>query len=335
MNLKAKPIYHFNPTVVTPEITEGMESIQEKWLAKHSCESTIILYHYTTLEGLRGILENRSIRCGHITSFNDPLEFQYGKSLVLKILSSLLKKQHEPEIKMFLQGLTRDIGSFEVLYHAYVACFCESDDLLSQWRGYGASGGGYNIGLSFDNQTMFCHDDQDFEDESHVILRKVIYDENEQIDLVNEVVKELVESAVKGLNGFKKRGGLPEAWASMASMQSINILHDIVLSLKKPAFEEEAEWRLIKTRKAQHMPELVNFRECKGMLVAFLNTYIFTREKNDLQFPLRTIRFGPMLDINGTKSALELLVHNVASMNNIIKIQPGQVGIFKPTYSLR
>lgn len=335
MKLQAKPIYHLNPRIVTPEISQALESIQKKWLAYHSPDSSIILYHYTTLEGLKGILTNRSIWCSHMRSFNDPLEFQYGKSLVVQELNNVLKNQQEREIKLFIQGLVRDIGTFEVLYHAYAACFCESDNLLSQWRGYSSSGGGYNIGITFENETMFCHDYENIEGKSHVILRKIIYDEKEQKDLINDVIKELVEGALRGLTGFRKRGGIPDAWASMASMQAVNILYDIVFSLKNPAFKEEAEWRLIKTRKTNHKPYLVNFRERDGILIPYLNTYIFTPEKDDLRFPLRTIRFGPMLDVIGTKPFLELLVHKVASMNNKITIQAYSVGILKPGYSLR
>ena len=339
MNYSAKPIYHLNPAVYTPQITQGLKSIQKRWLALHERDSSFILNHYTSSKGLRGILKSRSIWCSHISSFNDPAEFKYGKSLVVNELQSALEYSHVHEIKLFLQKLIKDIETFELIYDVYIACFCESDNLLSQWRGYGASGGGYNIGISlFDNDIKFHHDYEninDIEQESHVILRKIIYNEKEQIELIRKIVTVLIKSASKGLAEFKNRDNLPEAWPNMASMQSVNILYDIFLSLKNPAFEEEAEWRLIKTIKKGYKPQLVNFREPFGKLISYLNTYIFTRENDNLQFPLRKIRFGPMLDKITTQHTLELLVENSASSADIIKINVADITIESGGFVLR
>ena len=235
--------------------------------------------------------------------------------------------------------MKNDVETFELIYDAYIACFCESDNLLSQWRGYGESGGGYNIGIFlFDNGIKFHHDYDninDIEQESHVILRKIIYKEKEQLELIKKVVQVLIKSASKGLNEFKRRDNLPEVWSNMASMQSVNILYDIFLSFKNPAFEEEAEWRLIKTIRKGIKPQLVHFREPSGELISYLNTHIFTRENDNLQFPLRKIRFGPKLDKVITQHTLKLLVENLASSGSIIKINAADIGIESAGFVLR
>ena len=339
MHSNAKPIYHLNPAVYTDQITHGLKSIENDWLPLHERDSSVILYHYTTSEGLRGILANRSIWCSHISSFNDPTEFQYGKSLVIKELQSELKNQHKHEIGLFLKNLIKDIESFEIMYDIYIACFCESDNLLSQWKGYGATGSGYNIGIAFfDNDIKFCHDYEkinDVEQDSHVILRKIIYKENEQIELIKQVVRVLIESASRGLEKYKERDNLPAAWSNMASMQSVNILYDIALSLKNPAFEEEDEWRLIKTIGVRQKPELVNFRERNSKLVSYLNTHIFKRENQYLKFPLQKIRFGPMLDENITQHTLGQLVNNLAFSSSVIKINETDISIESAGFTLR
>jgi hypothetical protein len=47
--------------------------------------------------------------------------------------------------------LTRTLQSVDVLSKhgagAFMACFCENGDLLSQWRGYGSLGGGFSLGF--------------------------------------------------------------------------------------------------------------------------------------------------------------------------------------------
>lgn len=339
MSYDAKPIYHLDPAVFTPQITQGLQTIQNEWLPLHERDSSVILYHYTTSEGLKGILTNRSIWCSHISSFNDPTEFQYGKSLVMNEVNNALENQHEHEIELFLKNLIKDIESFEIIYNIYVACFCESDSLLSQWIGYGGSGGGYNIGIAFfDNDTKFCHDYEyihDINQDSHVILRKIIYKEKEQTKLIKKVVQVLIESASKALAEFNKRDNLPDAWPNVASKQSVNILYDIALSLKNPAFEEEAEWRLIKTIDVERKPNLDKIREQNGKSISYLDTHIFTRENDHLRFPLRNIRFGPTLDEEITEPKLRLLVNNLASNASIIKINAADIGIKSAGFALR
>jgi hypothetical protein len=39
------------------------------------------------------------------------------------------------------------LDAFETQGGAYISCFCKNGDLLSQWRGYGATGGGYALGF--------------------------------------------------------------------------------------------------------------------------------------------------------------------------------------------
>lgn len=58
----------------------------------HSSKVPLTLFHYTTLEGLKGILHNRSIWCSHISTLNDPLEIQYGKRVVLDKLNVFFGK---------------------------------------------------------------------------------------------------------------------------------------------------------------------------------------------------------------------------------------------------
>ena len=48
----------------------------------------MILYHYTTAEGLRGIIEDKAIWASDYRFLNDATEFEYGMSLFDKIFVS-------------------------------------------------------------------------------------------------------------------------------------------------------------------------------------------------------------------------------------------------------
>lgn len=53
-----------------------MDSFLPVWLKKHKPSEDSRFFHYTTLSGLRGILNHRALWCGHISTFNDPLEIK-------------------------------------------------------------------------------------------------------------------------------------------------------------------------------------------------------------------------------------------------------------------
>jgi hypothetical protein len=67
----------------------------------------------------------------------------------------------------------------------YLVCFCKSGDLLSQWRGYGTSGG-YALGLNDDALAGLSKD--------RVMLVSVSYDEAEQ----KEKLAPLAFASVRG-----------------------------------------------------------------------------------------------------------------------------------------
>ena len=75
---------------------------------------------------------------------------------------------------------------FKNIGDVYIACFCEEGDLLSQWRGYAASGGGYALGLG---GPLIARD----EASSKVILRKVIYDPKKQRKVLEDWLDALLD----------------------------------------------------------------------------------------------------------------------------------------------
>ncbi len=336
MSYDAKPIIFYKPAMSTPQIKAAMDSFFKYWLPKHSYSEDLKLYHYTTLEGLKGIINSRSIRFTHTSTLNDPSELKYGKQLILDILSDTINNENEDNIKNLLKDLSTFINVFDTIsYQTYVACFCKSENLLSQWRSYAAQGGGYNLGLRFQSSTKFYHALDDSEKESYIILRKMIYDIDEQRELVSNYISSIVTSSSDAIKYFREHGGVPQAWASIAAMESVNILFDLMLSFKNPVFREENEWRLIKGMEAEHRPELIKFRETNEGLVPYLETYIVEDLEGESTFPLRTIKFGPMLDEARTKSTLELFVNKEAALTNKIKIDTSNTIISGAGYILR
>jgi len=333
----AKPIFLLYPANSTPQIEEKIELfLNSYWLPKHSYPDILKLYHYTTLEGLKGILQNRSIWCGHISTLNDPSELQYGKTLVISKLDEMIDKEEEKYLKNILKNLLLFIKAFDTqLYHTYIICFCGSDNLLSQWRSYASRAGGYNLGIFFYSDTKFSHNFNNPKDQSEMMLRKIIYNLNEQEEIISKYLSNIVSGSNNAMEWFRNNDGIPQEWETQVAMESVNILYDMILSFKNSAFKEENEWRLIKVMAANHRPELIKFRENNNRVIPYLETIIYENENGTLTFPLHEIRFGPMLDEISTKKVLELFINKTATEKSKVIINAHKIKIEGAGYLLR
>jgi hypothetical protein len=103
------------------------------------------------------------------------------------------------------------IDFFEQGY-VYTASFAEDDDLLSQWRGYGAGGG---VCLGF-----VVSDLQRVAERAGFRLVKCIYEQSQKTPLDDERVEEFAN-------------------------QIVTRYQQLACAFKDPSFREECEWRII------------------------------------------------------------------------------------------
>jgi hypothetical protein len=116
------------------------------------------------------------------------------------------------------------------LCRAFATCFCESGDLLSQWRSYGRSGG-YALGFSAERLTATSLGED--ATETQLVLSKVAYGEIEAARHLEALQKELASQSPWGLHGARSHMFvLQRVMAELARV-------------KDPSWHEEQEWRLI------------------------------------------------------------------------------------------
>lgn len=336
---KALPIYLMNPEKSSPPLKDALDAFNEKWLAVHTYIDNLILYHYTTLDGLKGIINNRSLWCSHIRTLNDPSEIQYGKNLVISQIDEHIKSNEDKVIIELFEQLKMLINGFEILFHIFVGCFCQEDNLLSQWRNYSAQGGGYSLGLKFNSNIKFSHYETNLNNTSHIILRKIIYSPAVQIYNIKSCLDSIIAGCMDSIKWFTKTGlGVPQDWSLIAANEAINILFDIILSFKDPVFSEEKEWRIIKVVRDDDRPDLYKFRNSKSRLIPYLDTYVYEKIGATSIFPLESITYGPMLEREITEAILKLFLINSRRSpisENIIEINSGTVAINSAGFKIR
>jgi hypothetical protein len=148
-------------------------------------ESEKPLFHYTSLEGLLGIVKDNSIWATNILYLNDASELNYAKDLFRSQLLNFQKKLGNafmPEYRFF-QQLIENFDHFIVGYDFFVCSFSEEDDLLSQWRGYCPGGIGFSLGFEF-SKLEECAKQQGF------TIMQCCYNKDKQINKFKNCIDE-------------------------------------------------------------------------------------------------------------------------------------------------
>jgi hypothetical protein len=278
-----------------------------RWLDTHA-QRPPIFYHYTTAQGLVGILESGSLWATNSRFLNDPTEIEYAIRLFRH--AGLHEIDARPAPRSFhaeaLKGwITNSLNYYQEEAKVYVSCFCENGDLLSQWRGYGASGGGYAIGFAAEHIPQL---DVRLTHPPEFIMRRVIYEPAEQEALIREHVGAECESP---------RGG--EDFALFFS-ESLNCFKDA-------AYRDEREWRAIQFGRAGGKDiRTSHFRVVNGRIIDYTKVdFRATEGKYEGKLPICTVWYGPTLDPKRTERSLKILLGAHGYDGSLVEIKPSAV----------
>ena len=280
------------PFVDIPALSSFLESIGSHhvdliYAPQNTLRSgALSLYHYTDLSGLVGIIEKHDLWVSHSRYSNDDEEMTHGLAVVHGVLKRATESgQHDGE---YLQTLSRLAEEPEGVY---ICCFCEKDNLLSQWRGYGANGAG--VSLEFAPKEFA---DVAGPDNPHGLLRfwKVFYK--------SETQDNIVELAIDRYSPAMNRG---QSIAELAR-KAADAIRFFIPTFKNADFQEESEWRLIFTP-SPYTAIMPRFRVSRNMLVPFYSLRELIGSGLPL-LPIRKVLVGPgvqkRLNVESTKALL-------------------------------
>ena len=116
---------------------------------------------------------------------NDDEESTHGYEIAQSIIREEQDKVNTPERTDYLNELSR-IFTTPPAEGVYICCFCEQDNLLSQWRSYGANGTG--VSISFNPAGFSYITGPDSPPSGLVRLWKVFYDRYIQESIVRSAI---------------------------------------------------------------------------------------------------------------------------------------------------
>lgn len=218
------------------------------------CKSTTdILYHYTSIEAFRKIVESQKIRATRYDQMNDTSEVKLG---IDNLLEAVKKHETDDSFRDYKDFLISGIEGYkEDTLEVYVLSLSGAADSLYQWRAYAQCGG---VAIGFDsakvqkgflcditrrvgggpvanpirpnpaNQLMQC---QYTDNKGHLDLRLIV---------AERFFKENSYCAL-----FVRQEPIAQSifYASLSAM-----IYQTICSIKHDAYKSEKEWRCVNYR---------------------------------------------------------------------------------------
>jgi hypothetical protein len=172
-------------------------------------------------------------------------------------------------------------------FPVYVTCFCESGDLLSQWRAYG-SDHGYAIEVKTDALTTAVQQIASYPEGKS--LMQVRYGRDAAADVVSTAMRDLSEDT--NLNHS----------AVHAHYMALH-LTAMLAGVKHPGFQEEREWRVVVAFEDE-APGLVRFRSTPMAIVPYIEVSL-------PKDAIVTIRVGPGRHVDVREAGVRRLLKTV------------------------
>ncbi len=282
-----------------------------------------LLFHYTSTDGFKGIIEKNELWATSAYFLNDSKEIFYGCQVVKESLDDWIARNPRPELSLSL-GLARQLQeafgdtflNMKVVRPIFISCFCEDDNLLSQWRAYGKSGG-YSLGFQVPAADPIWGLGVKPEPTAlTAVWAKVEYRKNEQLNNCRAILDALLpvfdDSATT--NAIAEIGPHPLCGYEVIFRRMIDLLLEEAVSFKSEAFTSENEWRVVirqRERLKQGQDDGSNivrpyqFRSREGMLIPYIR---LIPSKDGGKLPIASVRSGPTNDPISTSLAVPLLL---------------------------
>lgn len=285
-------------------------------------EETDLVFHYTNLSALIGIIENQSLWATHLYFLNDRNEYKHGMDIVKEVVESI-KTEENKSILHAISVVLDDVSKVD----KYVICFSKNGDSLSQWRAYGNNGNGVSIGFNRKKLESVLLGNNSY--------RYIIYDKEKQIAAVKLIITEAANFFLPKKEKYKWPNESYYYW--LVGYCVSNVLNFIIANYKDPAFEEEKEYRIeckqfhnMLNTKAERFD--VYHRTNEKIIIPYTKIYTKPIEHNGTtpkeklplrfrvtQLPIEKIIIGPSSNQEEViKSVKELLGNNFYSVNSVL-----------------
>ncbi len=269
-------------------------TLSKEMIELYAERPTKLLYHYTSLTGLMGIVESKSLYATDIRFFNDAAEIQHTANLLRYEIARRLDQygSNTKLLNQLQQWVSDRLTNGHMLF---VVSFTASGNLLSQWRGYCQKGKGVSIG--FRPEDVKVHSEQQF-----FRIGRCRYDIKEQHKLATNIVnaiETLAEERGENLNPSKRHPS--NSFHDIFEEVEADLL-SIAALLKHPGFKEENEWRAVSTVTTNYIEAPICYREGASMLIPYVR-FLLPKTPNGA-LAVEQVFLGPTPNVHQSATSL-------------------------------
>lgn len=276
------------------------------------------LYHYTSSDGLIGIMLKGKIWCTQIFYLNDQEELINGWRLFFDILDKYEdefkdKVYVNPNIRAWKSLFIKNTDSFINFtnfpihdFQYFIFCLSSEDDDLSQWRGYSSENSGYAIEFKINDDFFSKQKDfttttkPNFEKKSVILLKRCIYNNEEKYKLLETI-----------LEVYKQKGEF-DTWELFFDIASLFFF------FKSDEFHHENEYRMLICLDKENQDK-IEFRKGKTTLIPYIEI--------DVEYSTITgITISPTPSKQHSMSSLKMLINRIIKKNK-------NLNYFEPKHS--
>ena len=259
---------------MTQQVSNSLTRIVERMYAQRP---TINIFHYASLPNVKNIISGRVLWASDIRYMSDASELGSTAKLIQEVSANLVHDGWLREAELLHQFAIWVESRFTAGHALFAACFSERGNLPSQWGGYCPSGNGYSLGCEPDDLCAAATL-QAFS------LVKFVYDRDEQVALLREVITAVMEHTY----AFGQAGtsDLSPDNCYYPAFEALEFdLLKIAIALKHGAFYEEKEWCVVSEVITQTDDPSISYRPGASMLVPLMQFKLPTGQSNRLKVP--------------------------------------------------
>lgn len=271
------------------KMEQWWESLRAELAAIISDSPPIVIYHYTDINGLLGMIETGKIWATHVSRLNDSSEYHHGIKVVADCVRNAIPASSKPLVEKILSEFRR--------VETYVASYSTKHDLLSQWRSYSGGKVGYCLGLATKGIATL--------DNSTPLLEPVIYKDG--------LAQQVISRMLSGVDEYLQNNQFGEVEVGFLLGMVGSTLANLACTIKHPKFEEENEYRQFYQPGATSLQLEKKFRNGRFGLTPYVEVPFIEEGR----LPLKFVTIGPCQDAELEKYAVKTLLEKHSSYMNV------------------
>ncbi len=255
---------------------------------------TQILYHYTSLSGLLGIVASKLLHATEVHFFSDASEMMHTASLLqLAIAQRPVTDNFATRLfDQFQQWFGGRLAAGNILC---AACFSADGNLLSQWRSYCEPAKGVSLGFSPD-KLLTSAEQQSF------TVGRCVYELATQTALAAQILAAVeLRAREKGEVTDPSKRHPDNSFHDVFEELEPDLLR-IAALLKNPTFREENEWRAVSPIITNYVTSPIRYREGSSMLIPYVDFALPSAV--DRRLDIERVYLGPTSHQNNSMTSV-------------------------------